>query len=119
MKWHDGTAVTSRRRGVQPGKRPGGGKAPMFSPFVQTNVANIETIGPMSLRITLKRPDAAFLVSSLSKLNLAPKHIWAPILEELKSKPETAESIMEPLPRWVPAQLRFVSVKLNEQDWCS
>ena len=32
---------------------------------------------PIRSSIKLKRPDAAFLVSSLSKLNLAPKHVWA------------------------------------------
>jgi hypothetical protein len=41
----------------------------------------------------LKRPDAAFLVSSLSKLNLAPRHIWQPIFENLKDQPGTNPNI--------------------------
>jgi peptide/nickel transport system substrate-binding protein len=113
MTWHDGTPVTLEDA-IFSLEAPGvSDKAPMFKPFV-LNISKVETIGPMSLRITLKRPDAAFLVSSLSKLNLAPKHIWAPIFEDLKSKPETAESIMEKLPIGS-GPFRFVSVKLNEQ----
>jgi len=113
MKWHDGKPVT-----IEDAKfsleAPGfGDKAPMYRPFVG-NIAKVETTGPMSLTITLKRPDAAFLISSLAKLNLAPKHIWGPILEDLKTKPETAESIMEPLPIGS-GPFKFVSVKLTEQ----
>ena len=113
MKWHDGQPVTIEDA-VFSLEAPGyADKSPMYKPFV-ANIAKVETIGPMSLRITLKRPDAAFLVSSLSKLNLAPKHIWAPIFEQLKTKPETAESIMEPLPIGS-GPYKFVSVKLTEQ----
>jgi len=113
MKWHDGKPVTIEDA-VFSLEAPGyADKSPMYKPFVG-NIARVEATGPMSLRITLKRPDAAFLVSSLSKLNLAPKHIWAPIFEQLKSKPETAESIMEPLPIGS-GPYKFVSVKLTEQ----
>lgn len=113
MMWHDGQPVTVEDA-VFSLQAPGfGDKSPMYRPFV-ANIANVEATGPMSLRITLKRPDAAFLVSSLSKLNLAPKHIWAPIFESLKDKPETAESIMEPLPIGS-GPFKFVSVKLTEQ----
>jgi peptide/nickel transport system substrate-binding protein len=41
-------------------------------------------------------------------------HIWAPIFESLKNKPETAESIMEKLPIGS-GPFKFVSVNLNEQ----
>ncbi len=113
MKWHDGLPVTIDDA-VFSLEAPGyADKSPMYKPFV-ANIAKVETTGPMSLRITLKRPDAAFLVSSLSKLNLAPKHIWAPIFESLKNKPETAESIMEPLPIGS-GPFKFVSVNLTEQ----
>ena len=113
MKWHDGQPVTIEDAAFSL-EAPGyGDKAPMYRPFV-SNIAKVEITGPMSLRITLKRPDAAFLVSSLSKLNLAPKHIWAPIFADLQNKPETAESIMEPLPIGS-GPFRFVSVKLNDQ----
>ena len=113
MTWHDGKPVTIEDA-VFSLEAPGmGDKAPMYRPFVG-NIAGVEVTGPMSLRITLKRPDAAFLVSSLSKLNLAPKHIWGPLLDGLKGKPETAESIMEPKPIGS-GPYRFVSVKLTEQ----
>lgn len=113
MKWHDGKPVTIEDA-VFSLEAPGfGDKSPMYRPFV-VNIAKVEITGPMSLRITLKRPDAAFLVSSLSKLNLAPKHIWAPIFEDLKTKPETAESIMEKLPIGS-GPFKFVSVKLTDQ----
>ncbi len=113
MKWHDGQPVTIDDA-VFSLEAPGyGDKSPMYRPFV-SNIAKVETTGPWSLRITLKRPDAAFLVSSLAKLNLAPKHIWAPIFEDLKNKPETAESIMEKVPVGS-GPFKFVSVKLTEQ----
>ena len=113
MKWHDGTPVTIDDA-VFSLEAPGyADKSPMYRPFV-ANIAKVETTGPMSLRITLKRPDAAFLVSSLSKLNLASRKIWAPIFEDLKNKPETAETIMEKLPIGS-GPFKFVSVKLNEQ----
>lgn len=113
MKWHDGTPVTIDDA-IFSLEAPGyGDKSPMYKPFVG-NIAKVETTGPMSLRITLKRPDAAFLVSSLSKLNLASRKIWAPIFEDLKNKPETAETIMEKLPIGS-GPFKFVSVKLNEQ----
>jgi peptide/nickel transport system substrate-binding protein len=113
MKWHDGQPVTIDDA-VFSLEAPGyGDKSPMYRPFV-ANIASVETTGPMSLRIHLKKPDAAFLVSSLSKLNLAPKHIWAPIFADLKNKPETAESIMEKLPVGS-GPFKFVSVNLNDQ----
>ena len=69
----------------------------MYKPFVR-NIASVEATGPDTLTIKLKHPDAAFLVSSLSKLNLAPKHVWQPIFDDLKNKPQTAESIQEEHP---------------------
>ena len=113
MKWHDGSPVTIEDA-VFSLQAPGfGDKSPMYRPFV-ANIANVETTGPRSLRITLKRPDAAFLVSSLSKLNLAPKKIWQPIFDDLANKPQTTESIQEAVPMGS-GPYRFVSVKLNEE----
>lgn len=84
---------------------------PMLKPFVANSV---EKAGDKSLRITLKRQDAVFLVGSLSKLNLAPKHVRQPIFDDLATKPQTAESVMEPRPVGsVP--FKMVSVNLNEQ----
>jgi peptide/nickel transport system substrate-binding protein len=69
----------------------------MYKPFV-ANVANVEATGENSLRITLKRPDAAFLSTTLSKLYLAPKHIWQPYLDSLKDKPQNLETVQEANP---------------------
>jgi peptide/nickel transport system substrate-binding protein len=66
------------------------------------------------LSVKLKRPDAAFLVSSLSKLNLAPKHVWAAIFDDLKNKPQTAESIQEEHPV-SSGPFRIVRANLNQE----
>ncbi len=97
MKWSDGEKVTIDDA-VFSLTAPGvADKAPMYKPFV-ANIASVETTGPASLRITLKRADAAFLTTTLAKLNLAPKHIWQPILDGLKDKPQNLEAIQEPKP---------------------
>jgi peptide/nickel transport system substrate-binding protein len=113
MKWSDGSPVT-----IEDAKfsleAPGyGDKSPMYRPFV-LNIDKVEVTGPRTLRITLKRPDAAFLVSTLSKLNLASKKAWAPIFEDLKNKPETAESIVDEHPV-SSGPYRLVRAKLNEE----
>ncbi len=78
------------------------------------NIASVKATGPDTLTIMLKKPDAAFLVSSLSKLNLAPKHVWEPIFKSLEGKPETAESIIEEHPV-SSGPFRLVKTKLNEE----
>ena len=113
MKWSDGKPVTIDDAVfslIAPGI---GDKSPMYKPFV-ANIANVQATGADTLRITLKRPDAAFLISSLAKLNLAPKHVWEPIFENLKGKPETAESVMEANPV-SSGPFRLVKAKLNEE----
>ena len=113
MKWSDGQPVTIEDAVfslVAPGY---GDKAPMYKPFV-TNIASVEATGPDTLTIKLKHPDAAFLVSSLSKLDLAPKHIWQPIFDDLKNKPQTAESIMEEHPV-SSGPFRIVKASLNQE----
>ena len=113
MKWTDGKPVTIDDAVfslVAPGI---GDKSPMYKPFV-ANIANVQATGADTLRVTLKTPDAAFLVSTLAKLNLAPKHVWEPIFESLKGKPETAESIMEATPV-SSGPYRLTKAKLNEE----
>jgi peptide/nickel transport system substrate-binding protein len=113
MTWSDGRPVTIEDA-VFSLEAPGyADKAPMYKPFVG-NIASVTVTGPDSLTIKLKRPDAAFLISSLAKLNLAPKHIWAPIFEDLKSKPQTAESIMEEHPV-SSGPFRIVRAALNQE----
>lgn len=113
MKWHDGSPVTIEDAVFSLEAPNFGNKAPMYKPFV-VNIEKVETTGPRSLRITLKRPDAAFLVSTLSKLNLAPKKVWAPIFEEIANKPENIESRME-TKILGSGPYKFVSAKLAEE----
>ena len=113
MTWSDGKPVTIDDA-VFSLEAPGiGDKSPMYKPFVR-NIASVAATGPDTLTIKLKNPDAAFLISSLAKLNLAPKHIWAPIFEDLKNKPQTAESIQEDKPVGS-GPFRLVKVALNQE----
>jgi peptide/nickel transport system substrate-binding protein len=113
MKWSDGRPVSIEDAVfslVAPGTSD---KSPMYKPFV-ANIASVTATGADTLRIGLKKPDAAFLVSSLAKLNLAPKHVWEPIFEGLKGKPETAERVMEEKPV-SSGPFRITKAKLNEE----
>jgi peptide/nickel transport system substrate-binding protein len=113
MTWTDGQPVTIDDAVFSLTAPDIGDKAPMYKPFVR-NIASVEATGPDTLTIKLKHPDAAFLVSSLSKLNLAPKHVWAPIFDSLKDKPQTAESIMEEHPV-SSGPFRIVRASLNQE----
>lgn len=70
----------------------------MYSPFV-SNIADIEIIDDSTVQFHLNAPSAAFLTASLSKLNLIPQHIWAPVLEDLATRDEeNAEDYQEEIP---------------------
>jgi peptide/nickel transport system substrate-binding protein len=91
MMWHDGIPVTTEDvvfSFTAPIKF-----APMYKPFVDS-IANIEVLDEATVRFDLKKPNAAFETSTLAKLNLAPKHVWEPLLAAL-SEGESAESILE------------------------
>jgi peptide/nickel transport system substrate-binding protein len=113
MKWSDGQPVTIEDAVFSLVAPDFGDKAPMYKPFVR-NIASVEATGPDTLTIKLKNPDAAFLVSSLSKLNLAPQHVWQPIFDDLKNKPQTAESIQEEHPV-SSGPFRIVRASLNQE----
>ena len=113
MKWSDGQPVTIEDAVFSLVAPDFGDKAPMYKPFVR-NIASVEATGPDTLTIKLKNPDAAFLVSSLSKLNLAPKHVWQAIFDDLKNKPQTAESIQEEHPV-SSGPFRIVRASLNQE----
>jgi peptide/nickel transport system substrate-binding protein len=93
MKWHDGKPVTVDDV-IFSFTAPAGDKAPMYKPFV-TEIASMEKVGDMGLKMTLKNANATFLTASLSKINLIPKHIWEPVLKDLEGKPENAEQIKD------------------------
>jgi peptide/nickel transport system substrate-binding protein len=96
MKWHDGKPLT-----VEDVKYsfevPLTGEVPMYKPFVE-NIESIEIVNDRTLVFSLKTPFAAFETASLAKINLIPKHIWEPVIEDLKNKPENAESYQEKIP---------------------
>ena len=96
MRWHDGTPVTADDV-IFSFMAPKGGKVPMYRPFV-ANIADIKKLNPTTLRFTLAKPSAAFLTSTLGKINLVPQHVWAPMLQSLEGKKENAESLQEKTP---------------------
>ena len=109
MKWHDGQPVTAEDVKFS-FEATTGGEAPMYKPF-GANIASIAIEGEATIVFSLVDASAAFLTSSLSKINLIPKHVWEPILADLGTKEETAESYQEATPigsgpykfdRWLP-----------------
>lgn len=109
MMWHDGQPVTVDDV-VFSYQATTGGEAPMYAPF-GSNIKLIEVEGDDTVVFSLGTPSASFLTSSLAKVNLIPKHIWEPILADLSSKEENAESYQEQMPigsgaykfvRWLP-----------------
>ena len=97
LLWHDGEQVLSDDvaysfESVQTGE------APMYEPFA-SSVTEIEIIDDLSLRLTLRAPSAAFETSTLAKLNIIPKHIWEPIIDDLITQDDAnAEDIQEDTP---------------------
>ncbi len=112
MKWHDGEPVTVEDV-VFSFQAPMTGEAPMYKPFV-SKISDIEIVDDRTVRFTLSEPWAAFEVASLAKINLIPKHIWEPILEDLKQKEENAESYQEEIPIGS-GPYRFVAWKPSEE----
>jgi len=96
MKWHDGRPVTVDDV-IFSYTAPMGDEVPMYRPFVR-NIERIEKRSDTVIRFVLRDPYAPFLIASLAKLNIIPKHIWEPILADLARKPENAESYQEQVP---------------------
>lgn len=110
MKWHDGQPVTPEDVKFS-FEAAVGGEAPMYKPFA-TNIDSIAINGDV-ITFKLKKPAASFVTSSLAKVNLIPKHVWEPILKDLATKPETAESYQEQMPIGS-GPFKFVSWAKNE-----
>lgn len=111
MTWHDGEPVTVDDV-VFSFEAPMGGEVPMYEPFV-SGIESVEALDDATVRFELKQPSAAFLVTSLAKVNLVPKHVWDPILADLADDPDNAESYQEAMPigsgpfefvRWRPSE---------------
>ncbi len=112
MKWHDGRPVTVEDV-IFSFQAPATDEAPMYKPFV-SKIAGIEKVDERTVRFTLSEPWAAFEVASLAKINLIPKHIWEPILADLATKEENAESYQEETPIGS-GPFRFVAFKPSEE----
>ncbi|MEO1679579.1 MAG: ABC transporter substrate-binding protein [Pseudomonadota bacterium] len=122
MMWHDGQPVTTDD--VVFSFTAPVDFAPMYKPFVD-GIANIEVLDDKTLRFDLTEPNAAFETSTLAKLNLAPKHVWEPLLAALNDG-ENAESILEEtrigsgpfkFNRWVTQQ--EVVLDANSEHWAA
>ena len=124
MEWHDGEPLTARDV-VFSYEATVGGEAPMYTPF-GSNIADIAVEGDDVVVFTLSQPSASFVTSSLAKINLIPEHVWGPLLEDLATKDENAESIQEDTPigsgpyrfdRWVTNEEIVLSA--NEGHWAA
>ena len=112
LKWHDGSPVTLDDV-IYSFTAPQGDKAPMYTPFV-SNIASIDKTGDHSLRFKLKKPSAAFLTSTLAKVNIIPRKVWEAKIAALAGKPDTAESIQEEMPLGS-GPYKFVRWSKNEE----
>lgn len=91
MMWHDGAPVTADD--VVFSFTAPVDYAPMYKPFVD-GIASIDVVDAKTVRMNLKEANAAFETSTLSKINLAPKHVWEPLLAAL-GEGENAEAVLE------------------------
>ncbi len=126
MKWHDGedvqsddaaysfeAALAGTTQTDEDGNESFRAEAPDYYPFAR-NVDSIEIIDDLSLRFTLKTPSAAFETSSLAKLNLLPKHIWEPIINDLLEQDDAdVNSIQEEIPIGS-GPFKYVAYDVNE-----
>ena len=96
MMWHDGEPVTAEDVKFSY-EATTGGEAPMYSPFGK-GISGIEIEDGNVVVFSLTNPSASFITSSLAKINLIPKHVWEPILADLATKEENAESYQEEMP---------------------
>ena len=124
MKWHDGKPVTLDDV-IFSFQAPSGDKVPMYKPFVG-NIANITKTSDNVLTFKLAKASAAFETATLAKVNLVPKHIWEPLLQDLANKKENAESIQEKTPigsgpfkfvQWKPSE--EVTLEANKDHWAA
>ena len=112
MTWHDGRPVTVEDVAFS-FEAPATGEVPMYKPFVDI-IAQIDRVDDHTLRFTLREPWVAFEIASLAKVNLIPKHIWEPLLNDLSDKPDNAESVQEAMPVGS-GPFRFVAWKPSEE----
>ncbi len=113
MTHHDGTPVTVEDV-IFSYEAPGmGDESPMYKPFVQ-NIASVTAVNDRTVRFVLKRPDAAFRIAVLAKLNIVSKRIWAPVVADYLNRPQNLESHVEERPIGS-GPYRFVRSRVNEE----
>ena len=95
--WHDGQPLTADDVVFSFQAPATGDKSPMYKPFV-ANISSVEATGPDTVRFRLATASAAFFTSTLAKINLIPRHVWGPILDGLRDKPQNAETVQEQVP---------------------
>lgn len=88
-------------------------KSPMFKPFV-VDIDRIEKTGERSIRMHLKRPNAAFATTALGRVFIVPKHVWEPHLKSVEGKPDTLEAIRDPV-NVGSGPFKQVRARLNEE----
>lgn len=94
MRFHDDTPVTMEDVLFSFEMTTRKDKTPMFFPFV-SNIAKVEQTGPKTIVFTLKAPQASFPTTTLSKINIVPKHVWQPLLDGMTGKPDLLENYNE------------------------
>ena len=94
MMFHDGTPVTMEDVVYSFELPAHKDKSPQFFPFV-SNIAKVEQTGPQTIVFTLNTPQASFPTTTLSKINLVPKHVWEPLLASMQGKPDMLENFNE------------------------
>ncbi len=94
MTWHDGEPVTAEDVAYSFAV-PNTDESPMYAPFTR-RIVETEVIDELSLRFTLNEPWVAFETASLAKVNIIPKHIWEPIIDDLITQEDAnAESLTD------------------------
>ncbi len=111
--WHDGKPVTVEDVVFSFEAPATSDKSPMYKPFVE-NIASVKAVDERTVRFVLRTPSAAFMTSTLAKINLTPKHVWGPILADLANKPQNAETVQEERPIGS-GPFKVARFKLNEE----
>ena len=94
MTFHDGTPVTMEDVLYSFDLPAHKDKTPQFFPFV-SNIAKVEQTGPRTIVFTLQAPQASFPTTTMSKINLVPKHVWEPIAAGMQGKADMVENFNE------------------------
>ncbi|MCG8605348.1 ABC transporter substrate-binding protein [bacterium] len=112
VRWHDGKPLTVDDV-IFSFQVPAGTEAPMYKPFVE-KIDDITKLDENKIRVTLKEPWVAFETAALAKINLIPKHIWEPVIQDLSHTPDNAEQFQEQTPIGS-GPFRFVAWKPTEE----